>query len=244
MSHGRRSYLLSSGLDPPIVDRLRALAHRARKPPKPLRQRRHRIFLEIIHPRQRSPTPLSRRRHGRLAAKPAILPPLARRQSLRPGRILIPLPREKILVLRLLRPRSRARRRGGRRARRRRVPAAKGFHPLPLPDRHALEVAPVDLAGQALLVLVARVAAVSVPHQPHRFPVAPLPRPAPLRPALALPEVLPGVVPAALHAADFGRLERVHLDGPYEGDVHAEAAVQAGTREADEGAEFGGGPLR
>lgn len=38
--------------------------------------------------------------------------------------------------------------------------------------------------------------------------------------------------------------ERVHADAAHKGNVHAEAAVQARAREADEGAEFGGGPLR
>lgn len=39
-------------------------------------------------------------------------------------------------------------------------------------------------------------------------------------------------------------LERIHGDGPHEGNVHSEPAVQARARQADEGAEFGGGPLR
>lgn len=240
-------YLLSGRLYPPIIDRLCPLTHRTREPPKPLRQRRHRIFLEIIHPRQRSSAPLSCRRHSRLAAKPAIFPPLARRQSLRPTRILIPLPREEVLILRLLRPWSRAareRRRGSHRGRRRRFPAA-GFRLLPLLlDRHACELPPVDPAAQPLFVLLASVAAVSIPHHPHRLPVPALPWLPPLLPAFALPEFLPVGVPAELHSTDFGGLERVHLYGAYEGDVHAQTAVQAGACEADEGAEFGGGPLR
>ena len=40
------------------------------------------------------------------------------------------------------------------------------------------------------------------------------------------------------------RLEGVHGDGAHEGDVHTEAAVVARAGEADEEAEFGGGPSK
>lgn len=247
-------------MDPAIIDRLGPLAHRAREPAEPLRQRGHGVLLEIVHARQGSPgstsstttIPRRRRRNRRLAAKPAVFPPLTRRQSFRPRRILVPFPSEEVFILRLLRPwllpttrRARTSTSERRRGTRSRRIHASGFHPLTLLNRHARKLPSVDLAPQPLFVLLPLVATVPVPHQRHRGAVPPLPRPPPLLPAApALPEFFPAVVPAQFHPADLGGLERVHLYGPHKGDVHSQTAVQAGAREADEGAEFGGRPLR
>ena len=54
-------------------------------------------------------------------------------------------------------------------------------------------------------------------------------------------EVAPRLVAALGHAQEFGRLEGIHGYAADEGDVHAEAAVDAGAGEADENAEFRGG---
>lgn len=206
---------------PAIIHRLGPLAHRAREPAKPLRQRRHGIFLEIVHARQGPPgtissTTIPRRRRHRLAAEPSIFPPLTRRQPFRPRRILVALPGEEVFVLRLLRPwllrrrptTSSERRRG---TRSRRIHAS-GFHPPALLDRHARELPSVDLTPQPLFVLLALVATVPLPHQRHRVAVPPLPRLPPLlSAALALPEFFPAVVSAQFHPTDLGGLERVHL---------------------------------
>jgi hypothetical protein len=54
----------------------------------------------------------------------------------------------------------------------------------------------------------------------------------------------PVLVAAESHSLNLGSLEGVHGYGSHKRDVHAQAAVNTGAREADEDAELGGGPLR
>jgi hypothetical protein len=52
-------------------------------------------------------------------------------------------------------------------------------------------------------------------------------------------EVLEGFVSASCHSGEFGALERIHGNAADEGNVYAEATVNAGTGEAHEDAQFG-----
>lgn len=63
-------------------------------------------------------------------------------------------------------------------------------------------------------------------------------------PGLPFPLPPPPLIAPLFHPAHLGRFEAVHGDAPHERDVHPQAAVQPRARKADEGAEFGGGPLR
>lgn len=56
-------------------------------------------------------------------------------------------------------------------------------------------------------------------------------------------EILPGLIPTESHLLDLHRLERIHGNTSYKGDMHTQTAVDAGAGEADEGAELGGRPL-
>ena len=61
---------------------------------------------------------------------------------------------------------------------------------------------------------------------------------------MRLEKAPPVLVPAQPHALNLGGLERVHGDGPHKRDVHAQPAVDARARQADEDAELGRRPLR
>lgn len=259
------TYSLRRRLDIRVIHRLRALPHRRRKPPKPLRQRRHRIFLKVVKPRSPSPRPscspaASPRRilDRQPAAEARELPALRRRQGSRPRRILGAQLRKVRLVALLSRAAAASKtpfRRGASpttiagagasaSARQRRtrpfppqVPFLAAVTPRQIPLHHArVKLPPLDPRRQPLFVLLPDLAL--IPLLDGRV----LKRPA-LRHGdrVLVEEPLPDVVPAVLHALGLGVLERVHGDGAHEGDVHAEAAVRAGAVQADEGAEFRGG---
>jgi hypothetical protein len=78
-SIGKRKYLSSSRLHPPLIHTLRRLPNRGCKPPEPLAQRSHRVLLQIIQSRQAD---LSPRRFHRLTSKPGVFAALRGRQVL------------------------------------------------------------------------------------------------------------------------------------------------------------------
>ena len=61
---------------------------------------------------------------------------------------------------------------------------------------------------------------------------------------MVLKEGPPALVAAQPHALDLARLEGVHRDGPDEGYVDPEAAMDARARQTDKDAELGRRPLR
>lgn len=237
-----KTHLLRRRLDIVAVDRRSRLRNRARKPPKPLGQRPQRILLEIIQPRQRGvpcsrpPSHLRRRR----APKARILAALTRRQIRRPTRIAraqfgkVPLINLDLAPHRRCLPPLPAQRRVPYRGRRRRRRTSRHR---PLLPRDILP--PLHLGTQPLLPLLAHLPAIPLGNRR----VLP-PDPTHLGIGVALKEFAPARVAAEAHALNLGLLEGVHGDGADKRDVHAEAAVDAGAREADEDAELGRGPLR
>ncbi|KAI4246156.1 MAG: hypothetical protein L6R40_002108 [Gallowayella cf. fulva] len=240
------AYLLHIRLDPSIIHLLDPLPHRRRKPSKPLRQRRHGIFLELVHARHplfaRSPPTASG--VGGSRSESRILPPLTRRQIRPPHLILAPLPRKEILIHLLPIPTPRPHPHSH--------PTIPLPQPLPPPHSHLLplllfllrpppKLPPLNNTPQPLLPLL--------PHLPP-IPFLPPPNPhlriqLPPNPSRPLsPEPPPRLIPTLLHPQDLVPLESIHRDAAHERDVHAQPPVEARAREADEGAEFGGGPLR
>lgn len=100
-------------------------------------------------------------------------------------------------------------------------------------------LAALDLAAQPLLPLLADLAAVPLrdgrvlPGDAHHLCLL-----------MRLEKVPPPLVAAESHPLDLARFEGVHRDAPDEGDVHAEASMHAGARQADKDAKLGGCPLR
>jgi hypothetical protein len=78
-SIGKRTYLSSSRLNPPLIHTLRRLPNRSCKPPEPLTQRSHRVLLQIIQSRQAH---LSPRRFHRLTPEPCVFAALGGMQVL------------------------------------------------------------------------------------------------------------------------------------------------------------------
>lgn len=60
---------------------------------------------------------------------------------------------------------------------------------------------------------------------------------------MLLEECSPSLVTAEAHTFDLGLFEGIHCDGADEGDVDAQAPMDAGAGEAYEDAEFGRRPL-
>lgn len=257
------TYRLRRGLDIRIINRFRTITHCSREPAKSLGQRGHRILLEVVDPGDPTAVlllllPLSIRRirsgHRHPASEPAVLPALGRGQVIRPRIIFLAQFREIRLVLLLLRtihavaagpPRRRLRSRIGRQVvitlalslsltltLRRTRP--RGIHLIPLLPRNVLP--PLNLGAQPCFPLIPDLALIP-------FFNGRLFKRAALGDTLGVgvEKVLPRLVPAVFHALDFVDFEGVHGYAADEGDVHAEAAVDAGAVEADEGAEFGGG---
>lgn len=60
---------------------------------------------------------------------------------------------------------------------------------------------------------------------------------------MIIKEVPPRFIPRQSHPLNLRLLKRIHRDTPHKTYMHAESAMHAGAREADEDAEFGGRPL-
>lgn len=86
-------------------------------------------------------------------------------------------------------------------------------------------LAALDLAGQPFLPLLADLSA--IPLGNGRVVPGDAPH---LGVLVLLKELSPALVAAKAHALDLARLEGVHGNAPDEGDVHAQAAVDAGAR--------------
>lgn len=229
------SYLFGSGLDVPVVDSLGRLGHGRGKPAEPLGQSRHGILLHIIEVWQCGLVPLARPWR---VSKPSVLASLVGVEAIRP-RSIVGAQLGKVAVVDLDLASRSTTLALGRPAQRRGRPRSRlgGCRRGLLFPRHVFPA--LDLAAQPLLPLLADLAAVSLrdgrvlPGNAHH-----------LGGVVRFEEVLPALVTAQSHSFDLAGFEGVHGDAADEGDVDAEAAVDASAGEADEDAELGRRPLR
>lgn len=246
------THILRSRLKIRIIHQLRLLAHNAAKPAKTLRQRRHGILRKLIRTRHH-PLRTLRLLFRWLATKSRIFPPLTGRQIIRTIGIPLPHPGKIRLILRLLLRRNPLSLRLQLRLpqlRRRRTPRPTRSI-TPPPHGRALSLLP--LFPQHLLPLRPPLILIKLPlfHQRRQslLPLLPDLTVIPLfngrllkrRRRILREEILPLFISPVLHPRDLGLFEGVHADGPHEGDVYAETAMEAGASEADEGREFGRG---